>query len=41
MAAKTKGVFRYRCPDCGTVKEFAQRPAMAPTCCGNTMDEIK
>jgi hypothetical protein len=41
MAAKSKGLFRYRCADCGTVKEFPQRPALTPTCCGNAMDEAK
>ncbi|MEK6975105.1 MAG: hypothetical protein AABY18_02035 [Candidatus Thermoplasmatota archaeon] len=41
MAAKTKGAFRYRCADCGAVKEFPQRPAMTPTCCGNAMDQVK
>jgi hypothetical protein len=41
MPAKSKGSFRFRCPDCGTVKEFPQRPAMTPTCCGHAMDEIK
>lgn len=41
MAAKSKGLFRYKCPDCGTVKEFQQRPAMTPTCCGNAMAEVK
>jgi hypothetical protein len=41
MVAKSKASFRYRCADCGTTKEFPQRPAMAPTCCGNVMDEVK
>ena len=41
MAAKSKGSFRYQCPDCGSVKEFPKRPAMVPTCCGNAMQEVK
>lgn len=40
VMAKGESQFRYRCPDCGTVKEFPQRPAMTPTCCGHAMDEI-
>ncbi len=41
MFGKKKEPVRYRCPDCGTVKEFPQRPAMTPTCCGHAMDEMK
>lgn len=42
MAAKVPSKpFRYRCPDCGTVKEFAQRPALPPTCCGNAMAPLQ
>jgi hypothetical protein len=33
----SKAAYTYRCADCGSTKEFAQRPAMAPTCCGNVM----
>lgn len=33
-------VFRYNCPDCGSTKEFAQRPALPPTCCGHVMDQL-
>ena len=40
MAKRTAKV-TFRCPDCGTVKEFPQRPAMTPTCCGRAMDEVK
>ena len=32
--------FRYRCPDCGSIKEFATKPALPPTCCGNTMQPM-
>ena len=33
-------MFRYRCPDCGSTKEFATKPAMPPTCCGNAMQAM-
>lgn len=32
--------FRYRCPDCGSTKEFATKPALPPTCCGNAMQPM-
>lgn len=28
---------KYRCPDCGLVREFEAFQPMAPTCCGFVM----
>lgn len=33
-------VLKYRCPDCGLVREYPGLPPVPPTCCGFVMQRV-